>query len=417
MRARLLLIGTTVALGSALLSAKPAAAQQVCEVNGTSATAGNASGIDSLACGTNSNASNSNATAIGAFSLASGNRSTAVGAGSTADAAHSTALGVISIASGLDSVAVGYFAWVENAGADGIAIGEHSHVESFAAIAIGGDSDGDLVGARASGDFAVVIGADSLGGAEAIAIGPAVQANAYGVAVGTNTQAGTFSTAIGGLATAVPDGATALGYGADALAANSVAIGSNSIADQADTVSIGSEGFERRIVNLAAGVNATDAANVGQLQAVSGDVSSLQTTTATHTTQITAIHAVNATQSTQITAIQAVNATQSTQIAALETANASFSSDIDTLFDLRRSDRRDMKQGVASAMAMASAPIPSEPGRIAYAVNGATFRGEYALGGSVSYRLNTDAPFSVNVGFSYAGNKNNGVRVGIAGEF
>ena len=55
--------------------------------------------------------------------------------------------------------------------------------------------------------------------------------------------------------------------------------------------------------------------------------------------------------------------------------------------------------------------------RRAYAVNGATFRGEYALGGSVSYRLNTDAPFSVNVGFSYAGNKNNGVRVGIAGEF
>jgi autotransporter adhesin len=76
-----------------------------------------------------------------------------------------------------------------------------------------------------------------------------------------------------------------------------------------------------------------------------------------------------------------------------------------------------MKQGIASAVAIANAPMPSKPGGVSYAVNGATFRGEYAVGGSMSYRLNTQAPMSVNVGFSYAGGKNNSARVGVAGEF
>ena len=158
-----------------------------------------------------------------------------------------------------------------------------------------------------------------------------------------------------------------------------------------------------RIHGVAAGVAATDAVNVAQLAEVAEDTFFLDAITSIHTDQIEAI--------------QAVDATQTSQIAALEATSLSFGSDINTLFDLRRSDRRDMKQGVASAMAMAAAPMPSGPGRIAYAVNGATFRGEYAVGGSLTYRLNTRAPMAVNVGFSYAGNKNNGARIGVAGEF
>src|SRR6185436_2496100 len=84
---------------------------------------------------------------------------------------------------------------------------------------------------------------------------------------------------------------------------------------------------------------------------------------------------------------------------------AALQGDVTTLFDLRSDDRRDMKQGVASAMAMAQAPMPSNPGGIGYAVNGATFRGEYAVGGSINYRLNTDNPTALSIGFSYAGNK------------
>jgi len=134
------------------------------------------------------------------------------------------------------------------------------------------------------------------------------------------------------------------------------------------------------------------------------------TTVATHTTQITAIETVNTTQATQISAINS-------QLASITADFSELQSGIDTLFDLRGRDRRDMKQGVAAAMSMAQAPMPSGPGRISYAVNGAAFRGEYAVGASLNYRLNTEAPMAVSVGASFAGNKNNGFRLGVAGEF
>ena len=61
--------------------------------------------------------------------------------------------------------------------------------------------------------------------------------------------------------------------------------------------------------------------------------------------------------------------------------------------------------------------IPSEPGRFSYAINGSAYRGAYAAGGSMMYRLNTSKPMAVGFGFSKAGGKNNAVRVGVAGEF
>jgi hypothetical protein len=54
---------------------------------------------------------------------------------------------------------------------------------------------------------------------------------------------------------------------------------------------------------------------------------------------------------------------------------------------------------------------------MSYAANGATFRGEYAFGASLTYRLPTDAVMAVSIGASFAGHKNNGARIGISGEF
>ncbi|WP_455776950.1 beta strand repeat-containing protein, partial [Burkholderia stabilis] len=51
----------------------------------------------------------------------------------------------------------------------------------------------------------------------------------------------------------------------DIAALDSVALGSGSIADRAQSVSIGSVGNERQITNVAAGTQATDAVNFGQL--------------------------------------------------------------------------------------------------------------------------------------------------------
>jgi hypothetical protein len=76
-----------------------------------------------------------------------------------------------------------------------------------------------------------------------------------------------------------------------------------------------------------------------------------------------------------------------------------------------------MKEGIAAAVAMGSAPMPSAGGRLSYAVNGARFRGQNALGGDFKYRLNSEAPVAIGAGFSYGGGRNSAVRVGVAGEF
>ena len=104
-----------------------------------------------------------------------------------------------------------------------------------------------------------------------IAIGTGSQVHAdNSTALGTGATIDATSpnsTAIGANASVGPNsaGAVALGYGAQANAPNSVALGSGSIASAPNTVSVGSPGSERRITNVAPGVNPTDAVNLGQL--------------------------------------------------------------------------------------------------------------------------------------------------------
>ena len=119
---------------------------------------------------------------------------------------------------------------------------------------------------------------------------PALGATAYGshsLAQDANTTAigfratATFegSVAIGFQARAIADPATAvganslasgndsvaLGASAQATGNRAVALGAYSVADQPNTVSVGSAGNERRITNVAPGVNPTDAVNISQL--------------------------------------------------------------------------------------------------------------------------------------------------------
>lgn len=58
----------------------------------------------------------------------------------------------------------------------------------------------------------------------------------------------------------------AIGSGSIAAADNSAALGTGSVADEENTISVGSSTNQRRITNVAAGVNATDAVNVSQLK-------------------------------------------------------------------------------------------------------------------------------------------------------
>ena len=97
------------------------------------------------------------------------------------------------------------------------------------------------------------------------------------LATGKNSQAiGDYASAYGTNAAATADNATAIGANSQATAENSVALGANSVASEANTVSIGSVGNERRLTNVADGVNDTDAVNVRQLNEVSNKVGEVQ---------------------------------------------------------------------------------------------------------------------------------------------
>lgn len=126
--------------------------------------------------------------------------------------------------------------------------------------------------------------AASAQGQETTTIGAGAQAGnantAFNTAIGAGAQAGTTGSAqagTGGQATAVGANAQAnslaseaIGYGAQTTAPFSTAIGNYALADQANTVSFGNDqtGNTRRLVNLADGIDPTDAMTVGQGQQI-----------------------------------------------------------------------------------------------------------------------------------------------------
>ncbi len=120
----------------------------------------------------------------------------------------------------------------------------------------------------------VVGGTAADGTVKGVALGDSshVQAN-EATAVGNGAYVGTGAnngTAVGHGAY-VQDGiekGTALGDSSQVTAYNAVALGAGSVADRANAVSIGAGGQERQLTNVAAGTQATDAVNKGQLDAV-----------------------------------------------------------------------------------------------------------------------------------------------------
>jgi trimeric autotransporter adhesin len=192
-------------------------------------------------------------------------------AGTPGVISSATAIGIGAHASALGSVAIGRNS--ESTGASGIAIGQEASSKGTTngVIAIGFRADADT-GATPGAWAAISIGTNSDAvGDGASALGDSAQA------IGDRTSAfgrDARSTQVGGTAfgadsrAAATDG-TAIGRGAtvQAAAAGAVAIGAGSVADRSNTVSVGSSTSTRQIINVAAGVQDTDAVNVSQLRA------------------------------------------------------------------------------------------------------------------------------------------------------
>ncbi|WP_448134313.1 ESPR-type extended signal peptide-containing protein [Stenotrophomonas rhizophila] len=122
------------------------------------------------------------------------------------------------------------------------------------AIAMGDSAEAslDTEGAVALGAYAVAAGTNS------VALGRASHVHegaARGFALGTESQVAESGAIAIGAASAVLRGAV-----------ESVAIGAQSVARDSHTVSFGNDGMQRRLVNVANGRNANDAATVGQLR-------------------------------------------------------------------------------------------------------------------------------------------------------
>ena len=276
---------------------------------------------DAIAIGRNGNASGEQAISIGAGAQAAASGALAAGGASSAGRDGAVALGQGAFANTTAGISIGQNAGVgtsqgiTNDRTDHIAIGRNSgqNVIGNRNIALGvgagsnlsasgnGSSDDNIAigvnaGSNLSGDDNIAIGRDAnkniTAVAESVAIGSRVDATTGSTVLGNEAKAsgGDYATVLGYKAKVTGDSGTALGRDSEA-STNNIALGASSVANGTSTekafltgdikangysiVSIGQIGQERRITNVAAGANATDAVNVNQLYEAQKNVASL----------------------------------------------------------------------------------------------------------------------------------------------
>ncbi|WP_423395850.1 ESPR-type extended signal peptide-containing protein [Burkholderia sp. LMG 21824] len=256
-----------------------------------SAAAGSASvamGPDATATGTGSIAIGNQAATTAANSVALGNtatgsavNTTAIGSNAKATGANATAFGQSASAGGQSAIGIGFRANAQ--GTNAVTLGVDSAATSTSTVAIGDR-------ASASGTYGIALGATSVAsGNNSAAIGNGAKAAGSGdiafgfnavadhgsptlgqssIAIGSYSNAtGAGSLALGGVNTASGSNSVALGIFSSAGGTNSVALGANSVTAADNTVSVGSATLKRKIVNVAAGTDGTDAVNVDQMNA------------------------------------------------------------------------------------------------------------------------------------------------------
>ncbi|WP_419852843.1 ESPR-type extended signal peptide-containing protein, partial [Actinobacillus pleuropneumoniae] len=274
-----------------------------------------ASAEDAIAMGSNANANAVSGVALGNRSMASGVSGVALGDGAASNAQQSISIGKSARTTATNSIALGNasLATADSAiamgnsssavGSNGIAVGAKSKALKDNAIALGNNATVTANSALALGlnsvaysDNAIVLGTTSKAtGSHSVAIGTG--ASAYrqnSIAMGKDSSTGgDFAVALGDSANAAAENTLALGKNAVADKKDSVALGNNAytgdviatesatLAGQVyefagkapiGTVSVGNQGNERTITNVAAGrisSTSTDAINGSQLYAVS----------------------------------------------------------------------------------------------------------------------------------------------------
>ena len=262
-------------------------------------------GYQSQAIGDNNHLSGEQLSAVGMNNIVTGNHSHAYGGGNNITGDQVTAVGHYNLVKGNNATAIGYDNKVLSN--EGTGVGERVEVSGLNASAFGSL-------AKATAESALALGSGSQATADsAVAVGnDSVASQKSSVAVGQSSKAdGVFGTALGDSSNALANGSVAISVDSQAKGINSMAMGrnaltthDNSVALGADsvskiekpvneatvqsitysgfagntpvaTVSIGSEGKERQLVNVGAGeisATSTDAINGSQLYLVADQV-------------------------------------------------------------------------------------------------------------------------------------------------
>ena len=236
----------------------------------------------------------------------------------------------------------------------------------------------------------VASGADGLsGGFGSTAAGK--NATSYGT---SSAASGEGATAVGSNSAAGGVGAVALGQSARANQANAVAIGSGVTTNRANQVAVGTSANTYTLAGLSS--SASTAAQRGPTRFVVSDSAGNLALSSFDTGAVEALVG---------------------QVAGLQSQIDNLNTMIGGAWIMAEKARRESRQGTAAALALASAPFPSAPGKTSYSINGSTFRSEYAFGISLAHRLDTVNPVALTGGVTFAVGGQVGARLGIEGEF
>ncbi|WP_318651816.1 YadA-like family protein [Escherichia fergusonii] len=351
----------------------------------------------------------------------------------------SLAMGAKTIVNGDKGIGIGYGAYVEANALNGIAIGSNAQVIHVNSIAIGNGST-TTRGAQTNytaynmdapqnsvGEFSV----GSEDGQRQITNVAAGSADTDAVNVGQlkvtdervaqntqsitnlNTQVTNLDTRVtnieNGIGDIVTTGSTkyfktntdgvdanaqgkdsvAIGSGSIAAADNSVALGTGSVATEENTISVGSSTNQRRITNVAAGKNDTDAVNVAQLKSseAGGVRYGTKADGSVDYSNITLGGGSGGT--TRISNVSAgVNNNDAVNYAQLKQSvqeNKQYTDQRMAQMDHKLSKTESkLSGGIASAMAMTGLPQAYEPGANMASIGGGTYNGESAVALGVS---------------------------------
>ena len=262
-------------------------------------------GYQSQAIGDNNHLSGEQLSAVGMNNIVTGNHSHAYGGGNNITGDQVTAVGHYNLVKGHNATSIGYDNKVLSN--EGTGVGERVEVSGLNASAFGSL-------AKATAESALALGSGSQATADsAVAVGnDSVASQKSSVAVGQSSKAdGVFGTALGDSSNALANGSVAISVDSQAKGINSMAMGRNALTTHDNsvalgagsvskiekpvneatvqsitysgfagnapvaTVSVGSEGKERQLVNVGAGeisATSTDAINGSQLYLVADQV-------------------------------------------------------------------------------------------------------------------------------------------------